>query len=56
MIRRFISVAKIAREKKHFDSGKLQNFSIKTSNREGVLADIMKIINKNKVNLTYVES
>lgn len=49
-------MSQIARVKGHFDSGKLQNFSIRSLNREGILADVMKIINKHNINLTYVES
>ena len=56
MLRRILSLARVSREKKPFDTGRLQNYSVKSLNREGILADILKIFNGNHVELTYIES
>jgi hypothetical protein len=54
MLRRILLSARISRVKKPFDSGKLQNYSISSVNREGILSDIMNIFNENHIELTYV--
>lgn len=56
MLRRILPLAKVSREKRPFDTGKLQNYSVKSLNREGILADILKIFNGNHVELTHIES
>ena len=56
MFRRVLSTFRVSRAKNPFETEGLKNYSISTQNREGILADVMKILNDNHVELIYIES